>query len=62
MSDALAQVKELLKDEIINDFVRELLADLRSSERDDHREWSDGVIDWLVDEMWGDPDPSDETG
>jgi spermidine/putrescine transport system permease protein len=45
------------------DFINaELLADLRSSERDDHREWSDGVIDWLVDEMWGDPDPSDETG
>jgi hypothetical protein len=53
----LADVKLQLQDEIIEDFVRELLENLRAKPEDE--EWVDRAIEWLVDEIWGDPGASD---
>lgn len=54
----LADVKSQLENEIIDDYVRQLLEDLRA--RPEGEEWVDKAIAWLVDEMWGDPEASDE--
>jgi hypothetical protein len=54
----MEEVMDLVRDEIINDFVREMLANLRD-QPEENREWADGVREWIVDDIWGDPGPSD---
>jgi hypothetical protein len=53
---ALDEIKQIVSDLVIDDFVRELLADLRKRD-DENKPWAESTIDWLVNEMWGEPDP-----
>lgn len=53
----LEAIRDVVRDSIIDDFVRELLAGLRG-EAEENREWATSVEEWLVGEIWGDPDAS----
>jgi hypothetical protein len=56
--DMLDGIKDIVREEIIDEFVRELLGDLRNPE-EGNEGWAESTIDWLVNTMYGDPGPAE---
>jgi hypothetical protein len=59
-ADDLAAIKDIVRESILDEFVRELLGDLRNQDDPDNEPWAESTIDWLF-MMYGDPGPVEES-
>lgn len=54
-NEAFDKIAEIVSEHVLDNFVRELLADLRDP-GEGNEAWAESTTDWLINRMYGDPD------